>query len=138
VKGAMKERIFVLDGARGIAAFCILLFHLAAPTLKVFENLYIAVDFFFVLSGFVLANSIISIRTHENLKRFVVARYFRIAPMLISVLSFYLTYDAFFITRNSILNLGEPAFFHNILANLLSTSATSSRPCMESLCGMDH
>lgn len=104
----MKERIFVLDGARGIAAFCILLFHLAAPTLKVFENLYIAVDFFFVLSGFVLANSIISIRTHENLKRFVVARYFRIAPMLISVLSFYLTYDAFFITRNSILNLGEP------------------------------
>ena len=105
----MKERIFVLDGARGIAAFCVLLFHLAAPTLKVFENFYIAVDFFFVLSGFVLADSITLIRTRENLKTFLVARYFRIAPMLLSVLSFYLAYDFFFIVRSSIMKLGEPS-----------------------------
>lgn len=104
----MKERIFVLDGARGIAALCILLFHLAATTSSIFGNLYIAVDFFFVLSGFVLGNSIFSIRNHQEFRKFAIARYFRIAPMLLSVLLFYFAYDFTLITRSLVLKLGEP------------------------------
>jgi peptidoglycan/LPS O-acetylase OafA/YrhL len=55
---AYKQRAFVtLDGLRGVAASVIVVSHLSyfVPSLPLETNL--AVDFFFVLSGFVLANA---------------------------------------------------------------------------------
>lgn len=86
----MSNRMVSLDGARGIAAFCILLFHLS---IEHFSMLYLAVDFFFVLSGFVLANNIDRIKSITQFKTFIILRYFRIVPMLLSVMLFYLIYD---------------------------------------------
>lgn len=48
----------MLDGMRGIAAFAVILDHVSSPSLQAwFPGRYLAVDFFFVLSGFVLAHA---------------------------------------------------------------------------------
>jgi peptidoglycan/LPS O-acetylase OafA/YrhL len=52
------ERFLVLDGLRGVAAFAVILDHVASTSLRSwFPGRYLAVDFFFVLSGFVLAHA---------------------------------------------------------------------------------
>jgi len=57
----MQTRFRVLDGFRGICALCVALFHLGplGPLLGLsfFRNSYLLVDFFFVLSGFVITHS---------------------------------------------------------------------------------
>lgn len=55
----MKSRIKSLDGLRGISAFAVLLFHVgyhASPG-TIFTHGYLAVDIFFLMSGFVIAAS---------------------------------------------------------------------------------
>ena len=57
----MAKRIYKLDGIRGIAALLILILHFQTeylPTYLLFFkyfNLYICIDLFFCLSGFVIA-----------------------------------------------------------------------------------
>ncbi|MDP3737110.1 MAG: acyltransferase [Hyphomonadaceae bacterium] len=52
------QRFLVLDGMRGLAAFAVILDHVSSETLRAwFPGRYLAVDFFFVLSGFVLAHA---------------------------------------------------------------------------------
>lgn len=55
------QRFEVLDGMRGVAAVAVVLFHLASPSSGfppwAWANGDVAVDFFFALSGFVLANA---------------------------------------------------------------------------------
>ncbi|MGV3704321.1 MAG: acyltransferase family protein [Arcticibacter sp.] len=55
-----KQHFEILDGLRGVAAFAVLVFHFmeyAAPDIKdnFIAHAYLAVDFFFCLSGFVIA-----------------------------------------------------------------------------------
>ena len=56
---ASKPRYEILDGLRGVAAMLVVAFHLfetyskGAPY-QIINHGYLAVDFFFVLSGFVL------------------------------------------------------------------------------------
>jgi peptidoglycan/LPS O-acetylase OafA/YrhL len=53
-----KQHFEALDMMRGIAALCVLLAHwLTAQGLLWFGNGYLAVDFFFLLGGFVIAHS---------------------------------------------------------------------------------
>jgi peptidoglycan/LPS O-acetylase OafA/YrhL len=55
---ADSGRFLVLDGLRGLAAFAVILDHVSSTTLRAwFPGRYLAVDFFFVLSGFVLAHA---------------------------------------------------------------------------------
>src|SRR5215510_8290030 len=52
------HRFLVLDGLRGVAAFAVILDHVSSTTLRAWlPGRYLAVDFFFVLSGFVLAHA---------------------------------------------------------------------------------
>ena len=75
-----NKRFGYLDLARGVAALGILLFHTYSSK-PVFSTLYTFVDFFFVLSGFVLANSISSANSLKDLKRFLIKRVIRLFPM---------------------------------------------------------
>lgn len=52
-----SSRLLTLDAMRGIAAILVMLYHLNAAGAHVFASGYLAVDFFFVLSGFVLART---------------------------------------------------------------------------------
>lgn len=54
-----KPRFEILDGLRGVAAMIVVAFHLfetysAGPKYQILNHGYLAVDFFFVLSGFVI------------------------------------------------------------------------------------
>ena len=56
---ASKPRFEILDGLRGVAAMIVVIFHLfetysPGPSEQIINHGYLAVDFFFVLSGFVI------------------------------------------------------------------------------------
>lgn len=56
---ASKPRFEILDGLRGVAAIIVVMFHLfetysSGPTQQILNHGYLAVDIFFILSGFVI------------------------------------------------------------------------------------
>jgi peptidoglycan/LPS O-acetylase OafA/YrhL len=95
-----QARMYALDGARGFAAFCILLFHVAGDRTIAFGHLYIAVDFFFVLSGFVLAPAVARVRDIREAGRFLTSRFLRISPMVLAIVLFTATYDLVIIVKH--------------------------------------
>ncbi|CAN2230996.1 acyltransferase family protein [Candidatus Planktophila dulcis] len=102
-----QSRMYALDGARGFAAFCILLFHAVGTRINVFSHLYIAVDFFFVLSGFVLAPTVARVRNSKDAGRFLASRFIRIFPMVLAIILFSTVYDLVIIVKHWLLE--EPA-----------------------------
>jgi peptidoglycan/LPS O-acetylase OafA/YrhL len=79
------RRLLGLDALRGIAAMCVLAFHAAIPNtdFSLGGKGYLAVDFFFMLSGYVMS------RTYEHrfalgysTKSFMFARYRRLWPVM--------------------------------------------------------
>jgi peptidoglycan/LPS O-acetylase OafA/YrhL len=84
---ASGERYVVLDLLRGLAALAVLLFHISymlgslSPSL---DKGYLAVDFFFVLSGFVIsANYHVTVRPAITWSTFLAARLARLWPLFI-------------------------------------------------------
>ena len=85
------QRYLPLDGLRGVAALGVLSFHVVVSATHDFpqlDSLYLLVDFFFVLSGFVLWPSIP--QKASGLGRatgiFVLKRVFRFWPLVIAAL----------------------------------------------------
>lgn len=85
-----KHRFVLLDGLRGIAAVGVVLTHIAARYFPVLSGLYLLVDFFFVLSGFVLE----PLMPHADeplqpqAKKFIYKRFLRFVPMALVVVLF--------------------------------------------------
>jgi peptidoglycan/LPS O-acetylase OafA/YrhL len=84
----MKQRFLWLDLLRGAAALGVLSFHVVFNHRPQLNGLYVLVDFFFVLSGFVLYPSLPQSSQHalRDLWRFVARRLLRLWPMLIAVI----------------------------------------------------
>jgi len=95
-----KSRILALDGARGVAAFCVLLFHVLGSKYIYLSYLYIVVDFFFVLSGFVLAPAVSRIYNYLEAQKFLISRFVRIFPMVFAVITFTAAYDLIIIAKH--------------------------------------
>ncbi|WP_019026670.1 acyltransferase family protein [Colwellia piezophila] len=80
----MKKRFEALDAFRGIAAIAVVLFHLRiAGSITEFNFIrgsHLLVEFFFVLSGFVLAHGY-GDKTKLYFLTFIKARFFRIYPL---------------------------------------------------------
>ncbi|MGW1494265.1 acyltransferase family protein [Streptomyces sp. NPDC002402] len=79
----MKERTFkTLDGLRGVAALCIVVLHSHRYFGDLLPSAQMAVDLFFVLSGFVLAHAYEK-RFREGMTplRFMLLRYVRLYPI---------------------------------------------------------
>lgn len=53
----MQQRFLVLDGLRGVLALFVVAYHVISYPYRTGTYLYLAVDFFFLLSGFVLAHA---------------------------------------------------------------------------------
>jgi peptidoglycan/LPS O-acetylase OafA/YrhL len=90
-----SKRFFALDSLRGICAIMVAIYHFssishlaAAPFIK---NGFLFVDFFFVLSGFVIASSYGDrLRNGFSISRFMFLRLGRLYPLHIFVLCLYL------------------------------------------------
>jgi len=91
----IKHKYEVLDGLRGVAALCVVMFHigeLVTPDVEhnPFRHTHLAVDFFFVLSGFVIAHAYgarlsapKSAPGTLSFRDFVIRRLIRLHPMVI-------------------------------------------------------
>lgn len=80
-----ENRYLALDGLRGVAALSVMIHHfLTYRGLTVFENGGLAVDLFFVLSGFVITHSY-GARLHNGMSVFeyMRRRFIRLYPMFI-------------------------------------------------------
>jgi peptidoglycan/LPS O-acetylase OafA/YrhL len=84
-----KSHYVVLDGLRGIASLMVLAFHLLEPfshgdaTRQIINHGYLAVDFFFMLSGFVIAYAYDDRWGHMTQWGFYKRRLIRLQPMVI-------------------------------------------------------
>lgn len=85
---ASKPRYEILDGLRGVAAMIVVAFHLfetysAGPASQILNHGYLAVDFFFVLSGFVIGYAYDDRWDRMTMKDFFKRRLTRLHPMVI-------------------------------------------------------
>ena len=83
-----KPRYEILDGLRGIAAIIVVAFHLfetysAGPTQQILNHGYLAVDFFFVLSGFVVGYAYDDRWNRMTVREFFLRRLVRLQPMVV-------------------------------------------------------
>lgn len=85
---ASKPRYEILDGLRGVAAMIVVAFHLfetysAGIPYQILNHGYLAVDFFFVLSGFVIGYAYDDRWDRMSIGGFFKRRLVRLHPMLI-------------------------------------------------------
>ncbi|CAH1662646.1 Peptidoglycan/LPS O-acetylase OafA/YrhL [Hyphomicrobiales bacterium] len=88
------SQIVVLDSWRGVFALAVALLHAPVPFLgdetAFVQSLYLAVDFFLVLSGFVIAmNYERRLSTPRAVTRFVWRRFWRLYPLHITTLAIF-------------------------------------------------
>lgn len=93
-------RFGALDGWRGVCAILIAILHLNVVSwisgLPVISYSYLFVDFFFVLSGFVIAHAYIDrIQDRYSLLNFLIRRFGRIYPLHFFVLSILVVIELF-------------------------------------------
>jgi peptidoglycan/LPS O-acetylase OafA/YrhL len=109
-QGTAATHFEALDGWRGICACLVALFHFHgySPiyTSALVRNSYLFVDFFFVLSGFVIAwNYAARLDTWQGVKRFLILRVGRLYPLHIFMLFCFLAYE----TAKLVHGLGRPS-----------------------------
>ena len=89
----MQHRFHVLDSYRGIAAVLVVIHHMhyvgSITELTFFKESHLFVEFFFVLSGFVLTHAY-AFKSNLVFKYFFIARTFRIMPLHIAMLLVYI------------------------------------------------
>jgi len=89
----MQHRFHALDSFRGIAAVLVVIHHMhyfgSITEIQFFIDSSLFVEFFFVLSGFVLAHAY-AFRKKLLFKHFFIARTFRIMPLHIAILSVFI------------------------------------------------
>ncbi|MCQ8783618.1 acyltransferase family protein [Mangrovibrevibacter kandeliae] len=120
-------RFEALDGWRGICALLVVCFH--APVggyvhaSAFFQGAFLFVDFFFVLSGFVITHAFYDrLRSGRDARRFLLARLFRVYPLHLFMLALFVGYEAFlYLTRGSEAAFQEGASPVGLLHNLLMT-----------------
>src|SRR5690554_887470 len=107
-----SKRFDVLDAFRGITASLIVFFHLhiinSFTETTVIKGTWIFVEFFFVLSGFVLAHSY-GFRKNFHFLSAIKSRFFRIYPLHIFMLGVILLIELFKMIANDSFNLNFPS-----------------------------
>lgn len=83
-----KKHFLALDGLRGIAAICVVIFHFSefiypSDAQSVIGHGYLAVDFFFCLSGFVIGYAYDDRIQKLGVKEFFISRLVRLHPLVV-------------------------------------------------------
>jgi peptidoglycan/LPS O-acetylase OafA/YrhL len=120
-----NERFQVLNGWRGICALLVALFHLNAYghfyELPLIRGAWLAVDFFFVLSGFIISYRYIDrLGSLLEIRSFIIRRFGRLWPLQASVLMVFVGLE---LVRLVLLKFGafsadQAAFSNNTLSSL--------------------
>ncbi|MGH1587836.1 acyltransferase family protein [Methylobacterium phyllosphaerae] len=112
---APAGRWVALDAMRGLAALLVVLYHLRwnwhGYGLVPVRHGFYAVDFFFVLSGFVMAATYGGMRTSGDLVRFVIKRAGRLLPLHFAALAAFVALElSFALADRAGLPSGRPVF----------------------------
>lgn len=85
--GDTKPHYMILDGLRGVAAIMVVWFHIFEAMRRVIwikiNHGYLAVDFFFILSGFVIGYAYDDRWKTMTVKDFIKRRVIRLHPMVV-------------------------------------------------------
>ena len=82
-----KNKLYALESLRGIAAVLVALFHYPSTSFLYFDKGFYAVNFFFILSGFVISyNYEDKIKNFKDVINFQIKRFFRLYPIHLFVL----------------------------------------------------
>jgi peptidoglycan/LPS O-acetylase OafA/YrhL len=112
-KNLNYTKIYALESLRGIAALCVALFHYPSSSILFFEKGFYAVNFFFILSGFVISyNYSNRINKLNDLIQFQIKRFYRLYPVhiFVLVLIFLIQTAKYFVIRYTDLSYGSEAF----------------------------
>ena len=139
------NRVLALDGLRGLFCMMVVFFHCSETIMPnfLYDNFIVRssdlfVDFFFVLSGFVIFLNYQNIVSIKQFKIFILKRFFRLYPLLsFSVLIFFL---AEIISLNYLKELvNNTESFSSHLHNLLeSLTFMNSTPIFGTSMGMNY
>ena len=125
-KTLKKDKIYALESLRGLAAISVAIFHLDINShfKKIFfPNSWILVDFFFVLSGFVISlNYIERIPSLKKLFQFQRKRFLRLYPLHLFTLILFLSWEIAELFGSSIFgfSLNSSPFEKNNINALIS------------------
>ncbi|MDR6355334.1 peptidoglycan/LPS O-acetylase OafA/YrhL [Pseudomonas psychrotolerans] len=124
------ERFTALDSFRGLLAVAVVLFHTyvaqAASENPLIANAYLFVEFFFVLSGFVLMHTYETrLRSLDDYRDFTISRSARILPLHLAMLGLYILLETGRLLAEQLgISFNDPAFSgatapEQLLPNLL-------------------
>ena len=120
-----------LDGWRGIAAAFVALYHLNFANhlydWNFLRNSYLFVDFFFVLSGFVITHAYINkLKNTNDFKLFISRRLSRLLPLHIFILALFIVLELskLLLVQSGVWNLDTPPFtgeysIQSLVSNIL-------------------
>ncbi|MEY4576939.1 MAG: hypothetical protein RL701_1642 [Pseudomonadota bacterium] len=138
VRDRRREKLPQLDVLRGICAIFVALNHteFQAPLIRLsfFRNSALFVDFFFVLSGFIMTYNYERLATLPELGRFMALRFARVYPLHLVMLFVFLGYETlqWFVSHVLHVPLHTPPFSENtasgFLLNLLLLNGVGLRP----------
>lgn len=121
---ASKPHFDILDGLRGVAAVAVVFFHLLEPHAKgvhsdqIINHGYLAVDFFFALSGFVMGYAYDDRWSRGlRLRDFAARRLIRLHPMV--VLGSVIGAAAFFLQGSDVFPAWSSATVWGVLGCML-------------------
>lgn len=110
------KRFQALDSFRGLFALAVVIYHAHAvqgfTELRLFRNAHHFVEFFFVLSGFVLSHSYLNrLSTWQQVGQFAVTRTFRLFPLHLFMLGLAIAIEGLrLVAERQGLGVGGPAF----------------------------
>ena len=123
-KNKETRRFEVLDSFRGLAAIVVAIFHYTSQKGLIGTNVFIAnghrfVDFFFVLSGFIIYLNYDNIVTFSEQKTFMYKRIWRLYPLHIFVLILFFLFELLKAILFTYGYFNKPAFSTNSLQSLI-------------------
>ncbi len=129
VPALSKHRFLALDSWRGICALLVVIYHFPADNFlsnNRFMNAgFLAVDFFFVLSGFVIASAYTTkLGTTAQIKRFVFVRFGRLYPLHLFMIAAIAAFELLRMAVPQLVGGGVPPFtggtnLRSLVTNLL-------------------
>lgn len=132
-----KKHYDILDGLRGIAAVMVVIFHLFETfsggnhLRQIMNHGYLAVDFFFVLSGFVIGYAYDDRWQKMTLKGFFKRRLIRLHPMII--MGMIIGAIGYYFSASPILfpKISEMPVWHLLLIMLIGSTLLPVPPSMD-------
>ncbi|MFN8248211.1 MAG: acyltransferase [Ferruginibacter sp.] len=138
------NRLDQLDGLRGLFCLMVILTHFPFKDSLPVSNFivrqgYLFVDFFFVLSGFVIAfNYYDNINNTAAFKDYIQKRFLRLYPLLLYTVLVYLAFEIFFVLFFPQLLTHKETLGHLLYLTLDSLTFMNSTPVLGDNLGMNY